>query len=966
MTPRPHLLSLSLAALLLPAAGPAAAQRVVDNTCHANGSGLISEYGRAVSVGAAATEVLIGAPGANDVFGCNCPTGAVFVRTGTAVYGDDQDDRLGASVAAGLNLDGDALADGVAGAPGDDDSGAEAGSVRAIDASGAVLYTVHGDAAGDGFGTSLAALGDLDGDGLDEFLVGAPQKGAGAGYARVLSGADGATVRTHPGSAVGDRFGLGLTGLPDLDGDGVGEYAVGAPGEGGVGRVWVYSGAGGAVLRTHDGKSAGDELGYALGAGSDLDRDGVDELLAGAPRGGLAIGSAYAFSGVDGSELASFDGTSPGGWFGGALAGTRDFDGDGHGDLVVGEPDGDPQRGPGLGGGAGRATVFSGASGAILARLGGGAGGAQVGISVSGGADFDGDGLSDALIGGVLNNDGYGDNSCATGIGRALDQRVDRGPDEPARYGSALASIGDLDGDGARELLIGAPGARDPGGQVTGMARLVSGRTGATLRELYGAFDGDYFGQAVANAGDVDRDGKDDLLIGSADVRSLGFVPGVGYAEVYSGATGALLHHFPSPSISARYFGGAVAGEGDLDGDGHADVIVGGARLQLQSGFGSDGYVRAYSGQTGAELHAFDGPAGLQEALGASVSLIDDLDGDGLDDFLFGIPQRFVSTPFAFGVVELRSGLDGALLDTVSSTFGLRNGVALARLGDLNSDGYEDFAFSSWDPQFLWSSGSVHAISGQDSSELWMADGQTPYQGLTFGFALADAGDRNGDGTSDLAVGIPGVIDFHAQSLGAVSVLSGANGSAFNYQAGYAGWDYFGYSVAGLGDVNGDGLPELAIGAPTEPANGQGGSAGWNRVHVQMSNHLRQHDHCPLSTNSTGGPATIAASGLGSLALNDVTLEVVGAPSGRWGAFLMGSDPGLKTFGHGYDCLFGTVKRLSKPLRTSPAGSASFDIDFTAHPANQMLAGSSWSFQFLFRDQGSIDTSDAVRIDVLP
>ena len=191
--------------------------------------------------------------------------------------------------------------------------------------------------------TALARIGDLDGDGYDEFVAGAPQAASGgSGYARIYSGFDGTVIRTHAGAASGARTGLGLASLGDLDGDGVPDYAVGSPGEGAGGLVRVHSGADGSLLRTHAAPAAGDAFGFALGGGTDLDRDGVAELVVGAPRWGAAPGSVWAFSGATGSELLRLDGTAAIDWFGAAVAGAGDFDGDGHGDLVDGAPQADP------------------------------------------------------------------------------------------------------------------------------------------------------------------------------------------------------------------------------------------------------------------------------------------------------------------------------------------------------------------------------------------------------------------------------------------------------------------------------------------------------------------------------------------------------------------------------------------------------------------------------------------------
>ena len=196
-------------------------------------------------------------------------------------------------------------------------------------------------------------------------------------------------------------------------------------------------------------------------------------------------------------------------------------------------------------------------------------------------------------------------------------------------------------------------------------------------------------------------------------------------------------------------------------------------------------------------------------------------------------------------------------------------------------------------------------------------------------------------------------------------MLTSGGGVVAHYE-GYAGWDYFGYSVAGLGDVNGDGRPDLAIGAPTELSNGQGANIGYNRVHLALSNHLRQWDHCLLSTNSTGAAATIAAEGLGSVTLNDLTLSVAGAPPGQVGIFRMGTETTVTPFGSGYRCTAGMQSRLSSLLSIGPQGALSFGVDLGQNPGAKMLPGSTWSIQFIFRDAGSIDTTDAVRIDWLP
>jgi hypothetical protein len=952
-----HVLTGSTLALLA-FSSSAHAQRATWTECR----DVMDEFGRSVAFlgdrdGNGRDEVLIGAPGSG--------AGAVYVHSNwQAVLGDSAGDRFGAALAGRLKLDLDARPDALVGAPGDDDNGAECGSVTAFSGSLAKLYTRHGAAAGDGLGASVARVGDLDGDGYDEFLAGAPQVATGgAGYARLYSGLTGAVLRTHAGQAAGDRCGASVLGLGDWDGDGLPEYAVGSPREQGRGCVRVHRGSDGSVLQLYVGAALGDEFGYALGAHSDFDRDGFDELLVGIPRGGATQGEAVAYSGASGAELLRVGEGSASDRFGAALAGVGDFDGDGHGDWIVGAPGEDPSLAFPFGIGA--ATVFSGRDGSVLARTGGAVQGSMTGVAVAGRGDVDGNGVQEVVIGGLQNGDGYGTTACVFTLGRNDEQRVDLGVDDAALYGQSVAGLGDVDGDGRPEVLVGAPLARNGAGQSTGMARLLSA-DGQVLFTWFGSFAGDRFGRTVANAGDVDGDGVDDVFVGSAETRAPSAAPGVGYARVFSGANGSLLHHFQGPG--APWFGAALAGDADVDGDGRADLIVGGARVSLVDGtFPCDGHVRVYSGATGQVLHSFTGAPNQLEALGASVALLGDLDGDGRSEFAFGIPERNVGAPFfSVGEVEVRSGTSGALLRTLRSLY-FRYGTTLARMGDLDGDGWEELCVSSWYADFPASEGACHMISGLDGSTLWSVDGQTPYSGPSFGYAIAAAGDHDGDGVADLLVGTPGTAQNHGRSIGSVELRSGIDGASLGYWSGYSGWDYFGYSLTGLGDVNGDGRPDVAIGAPTEPFNGVGANPGRNRVHMVVSNELLKYDHCRLSINTSGARANLSASGSSSLALNTLELTVDGATPWKAGLFRMGSNTASAPFANGHLCLSGIVTRLGAPVTLDAAGSVAKTVDLLgSHPGNLATAGSAWSFQFFFRQGAGLNTSDAVRVLFTP
>jgi FG-GAP repeat len=157
-------------------------------------------------------------------------------------------------------------------------------------------------------------------------------------------------LHTFQGSNPGANFGWAVSELGDLNDDGAMEAIVGEPFTA-AGTTWVFSGRTGDVLYQLDG-DAGDFQGFAIADAGDTDGDGIDDVVSGAP--GRGPGHAYLYSGATGEVLHSFEGTHVGDFFGWAVAGVGDIDGDGRGDILVGAPS------PSSGGSAGAAYVFSG------------------------------------------------------------------------------------------------------------------------------------------------------------------------------------------------------------------------------------------------------------------------------------------------------------------------------------------------------------------------------------------------------------------------------------------------------------------------------------------------------------------------------------------------------------------------------------------------------------------------------
>lgn len=309
------------------------------------------------------SDVIIGAPFQD---GDALASGVAFVyskSTGTIIWRLDGEaifDQFGASVDGGFQANVDGRSDFVVGAPlHDGPNGTDSGKAYVFSgASGTAFPTINGEAANDHFGAAVAALGDVNNDGRDDVLVGAPDfdgaAGADTGKAYVFDGLTGALLYSFEGAGAGDAFGAAVGDPGDVDGDGRSDIVVGAPRfDGGAGAdsgaAYVYSGLTGTLIRQHEGEGAGDQFGTAVeGVGDALtaldnpNPDGRDEIAVGAPlhdgTNGGDSGKVYVFSGATGALARQYEGAVAGDRFGSSLGGGGDTNGDGRGDLVIGAP----------------------------------------------------------------------------------------------------------------------------------------------------------------------------------------------------------------------------------------------------------------------------------------------------------------------------------------------------------------------------------------------------------------------------------------------------------------------------------------------------------------------------------------------------------------------------------------------------------------------------------------------------
>jgi hypothetical protein len=361
-----------------------------------------------------------------------------------------------------------------------------------------------------------------------------------------------------------------------------------------------------------------ERLGTHAAAAGDVDGDGVGDVIVGTAT------HEEVHSGPDGSLLLTLGGDRSGN-----VSGAGDVNGDGHADLIVGDPSSDA-------GGllSGVITVYSGADGQVLYTIPG-APSDLLGSAVCGVGDVNGDGFGDLAAGATIFLGTAGYVTVFSGRDASVLHTLNPGLQS---FGSALASAGDLDGDGTADLLVGAP-LDNFKGSVSAYS-LATGRLLYTIRESQNQ---DAFGTVVGGGGDVNDDQVPDFIVGAPQGPGSG---SVAYARVCSGADGKTLFKLEGDAkdnISDLY-AMSVSHAGDANGDGFDDFVVG-APVE-DKGHVDCGRAWLYSGRSQSVLYAFDGQA-AGDQLGTSLALIPDIDGDGRADLLVGAAMDDTAGPDA-------------------------------------------------------------------------------------------------------------------------------------------------------------------------------------------------------------------------------------------------------------------------------------------------------------------------------
>lgn len=366
------------------------------------------------------------------------------------------------------------------------------------------------------FGASLSGVSDVNGDGFPDLAVGHPGYLSNRGRVEIYSGKDSAFLKQATTSIFGDQFGTTLATLGDHDGDGFDELLVGAPlnDQNGAssGAAYVYSTKNGAQLQAFYGDAAGDELGAALGNAPDLDGDGLDEIVLGMPgANGLAgadCGKVRIYSSIDYSLLLEVEGSQAGERLGSSVDVYGDYDGDGKADLVTGSPVWDLV--PFLQDMVGAAKVYSTGTGALLRTFQGDFSGGQFGQSVVGLGDVDGDLIADYAIGSPAHTSQTGVVRFFSGAtGSLIDEDFGKAAGE--RFGFVLRRVGDIDGDGDEDVAAGADT------DSLGTSRVYALPGLAKLADIEPIDSKTGFGSSLAGVGDLNLDGLGDLGVGAPD-----------------------------------------------------------------------------------------------------------------------------------------------------------------------------------------------------------------------------------------------------------------------------------------------------------------------------------------------------------------------------------------------------------------------------------------------------------------
>jgi MYXO-CTERM domain-containing protein len=541
-------------------------------------------------------------------------------------------------------------------------------------------WTANGSASSY-FGWSVGGAGDLNGDGYDEIVVGAPFYSASTGRAFVyLGSATGPATTasyTFTGAYTYCYFGRSVDGAGDVNGDGYDDLVIGSEGWNySYGRVYVWYGSSTGLAATADRIIEGTSsnyLGYAVAGAGDVNHDGYDDVIAGAWGYATHTGAAYVYHG-SATGLSSTAST----------------------------------------------TMIGPATYAAFGR------------DVNGAGDVNGDGYDDILVGAFNHNAAAGyvevHHGSPTGISSTAARALD-GATTGDEFGFVVSGAGDVNNDGYDDIVISAPSYSSSTGRVAIYHGSASG-IGATATTEIPGLTGSHFGYSVSGAGDIDDDGYDDIVVGAPYYSS-----NAGLVRTYYGSSSGISTTYTGTGTgpSSSLFGFAVAGAGDTTGDGRSDVLAGGYYYSSQTGYAAvylgqadadgDGYYAGTTSTTDCDDHNSSIHPGATETTGDGVDYnCDDLetcyDDDDDDGYLDTAGDTRASTDTDCS--DANEGLATDLTTDCNDANAAISPGATETVGDgvdYNCDGAESCYEDDDNDGYLDTSGDTRASTDTDCSD---------------------------------------------------------------------------------------------------------------------------------------------------------------------------------------------------------------------------------------------------------
>lgn len=668
-------------------------------------------------------------------------------------------------------------------------------------------YSFTGAATVDYYGFTVASAGDVNADGFDDIIVGAPFNDAGgpdAGRAYIYFGSyviDYTADVILTGIIAGGRLGYSVSSAGDVNNDGYADVIAGATGiSANTGGAYIYYG--GSNMNnvadvTLSGQSAGEQFGYSVSNAGDVNGDGYSDVVVGAYAYAGFTGRVYAFFGsafMDNNVDIIFASGDAGSGYGISVSSAGDVNADGYRDIIVSELF-DP-------GSYGKAFIYHGGQSmdnVADVTMTGATPADYFGSSVSSAGDMNGDGFDDVIVGAIYFNSQTGAAYIYYG-GATMNNTADvtlNGVAGTDFFGGSVAGAGDVNGDGFKDVIIGAR-QNDVGGVNSGCAYLFWGGTivnNVPDAVFSGSIVNDQFGFSVASAGDFNRDGYTDLIIGTPYNDESG--SDAGKAWLYTNTRNYVatpIASFSGPGGN-DFFGRISKSAGDVNGDGFDDVLVNSLNTQQVHLFFGGSFINntvdvVFNAQNGSE------------SFGVSVSTAGDVNSDGYSDIIIGAETSNSTIGRAyifFGGISMDNIPDLILFgQALNQNFG----SSVSYAGDVNNDNYDDVIVGTK------SAGKAYLFFGGNSMNNIADVVFTGPGGIEF--AVTDAGDINGDTYDDVAVGAY----QDAGGLGKVFVYHG--GASMNNVAdviitGSGTNNFLGSKLSNAGDVNADGYPDLIV-----------------------------------------------------------------------------------------------------------------------------------------------------------